>query len=220
MYIQLNSQIICYEKTGEGSPVILLHGNREDHHIFDKLAERIERDHTVYAVDSRGHGESATPKEYHYSDMADDVINLINALDIENPYILGYSDGGIIALLVAMKAGYLLSGIICCGANLSPAGFHHSDIREIKKEYKRDNDPRTLLMLQEPNIDPSELRSINIPSLIIAGEKDCVKQKETEKIASSIPRAVLKILPGETHDSYIVKKDTIYTIISNFISQY
>lgn len=220
MYIQLNSQIICYEKTGEGSPVILLHGNREDHHIFDKLAERLERDHTVYAVDSRGHGESATPKEYHYSDMADDVINLINALDIENPYILGYSDGGIIALLVAMKAGYLLSGIICCGANLSPAGFHHRDIREIKKEYKRDNDPRTLLMLQEPNIDPSELRSINIPSLIIAGEKDCVKQKETEKIASSIPGAVLKILPGETHDSYIAKKDTIYTIISNFISQY
>ena len=220
MYIQLNSQIICYEKTGEGSPVILLHGNREDHHIFDKLTERLEREHTVYAMDTRGHGESATPKEYHYGDMANDVINLIDALDIQKPYILGYSDGGIIALLVAMKAGGLLSGIICCGANLSPAGLHHKDIREIKKEYKRDNDPRTLLMLQEPNIEPSDLRNIRVPAMIIAGEKDCVRQKETEKIADSIPGAILKIIPGETHDSYIIQKDTLYPIINNFISKY
>ena len=79
MYIQLNSQVICYEKTGEGAPVILIHGNTEDHHIFDRLIEDMEKDHTVYAMDSRGHGESATPKEFHYADMAEDVINLIKA---------------------------------------------------------------------------------------------------------------------------------------------
>ena len=87
MYIQLNSQVICYEKTGEGSPVILIHGNKGDHHTFDALAETMSQRHTVYAMDTRGHGESATPKEYHYRDMAEDVINLINALDIENPYV-------------------------------------------------------------------------------------------------------------------------------------
>ena len=80
MYIQLNSQVICYEKTGEGSPVILIHGNKGDHHTFDALAETMSNYHTVYAMDSRGYGESATPKEYHYKDMAEDVINLINAL--------------------------------------------------------------------------------------------------------------------------------------------
>ena len=62
MYIQLNSQVICYEKTGQGKPVILIHGNNEDHHIFDTLVETMSKYHTVYAMDSRGHGESATPK--------------------------------------------------------------------------------------------------------------------------------------------------------------
>ena len=218
MYIQLNSQIICYEKTGEsGAPVILMHGNREDHHIFDPLVELLSKDHVVYAMDTRGHGESATPKEYHYIDMAKDVINLINGLDIKKPYLLGFSDGAIIALLVAINASELLSGIICCGANLSPAGFNHKDLREMKKEYKKTNDPKVLLMLQEPDIHPYDLENISVPAMIIAGEKDCVKQKETENIAKSIPNAELKILSGETHSSYIVQKDTLYPHIKGFI---
>lgn len=218
MYIQLNSQIICYERTGEvGPPVILIHGNSEDHHIFDPLVERLNKDHVVYALDTRGHGESATPKEYHYVDMAKDVINLIKALDIEKPYLLGYSDGGIIALLVAMEASELLSGIICCGANLTPAGLHHRDIREMKRYYKKTNDPKTLMMLQEPDISPEDLKKIAVPAMIFAGKDDMVKEKETKKIAESIPNSVLKVLPGETHSSYIVQKDTLYPLIETFI---
>ncbi len=219
MYIQLNSQVICYEKTGEGTPVILIHGNKEDHHIFDVLVETMSEDHTVYAMDSRGHGESATPKEFHYKDMAEDVINLIKALDIEKPYLLGYSDGGIIALLVAMKASNLLSGIVCCGANMSPTGFHHRDIREIKKEYKKTKDPRTLMMLQEPDITKSDLSRIKVPAMIIAGENDCIKEKETLTISDSIPEATSQILPGENHSSYILETDKIYRYIKGFLGR-
>lgn len=217
MYIQLNSQIICYEKTGEGSPVILIHGNGEDHHIFDELVEVMEQDHTVYAMDSRGHGESATPKEYHYDDMASDVINLIDALDIEKPYIVGYSDGGIIALIVAMRASNLLSGIVCCGANLTPAGLHHKAVREIKKEYKQTKDPRTLLMLQEPNIPSSDLRQISVPAMIIAGEKDIVKEKDTIKISENIPNSQLLIIKNASHSSYVVQNAELYTYIKTFL---
>ena len=217
MYIQLNSQVICYEKTGEGTPVILIHGNKEDHHIFDELVEIMSREHTVYAMDSRGHGESATPKEYHYSDMADDVINLIDALDIISPALVGYSDGGIVALLVAIRASNKLSRIVCCGANLSPAGIHHKDLREIKKDYKRDNDPRTLMILVEPDIDTSELQRISVPALIIAGEKDCIKERETNRIASNIKNSQLLILPGEDHSSYIEHTDKIYNYIYRFL---
>lgn len=217
MYIQLNSQVICYEKTGEGTPVILIHGNKEDHHIFDELVEIMSREHTVYAMDSRGHGESATPKEYHYSDMADDVINLIDALDIISPALVGYSDGGIVALLVAIRASNKISRIVCCGANLSPAGIHHKDLREIKKDYKRDNDPRTLMMLVEPDIDTSELQRISVPALVIAGEKDCIKERETNRIASNIKNSQLLILPGEDHSSYIEHTDKIYNYIYRFL---
>ena len=217
MYIQLNSQIICYEKTGEGSPVILIHGNSEDHHIFDQLVEVMQADHTIYAMDSRGHGESATPKEYHYDDMASDVINLIKALDIEKPYIIGYSDGGIVALLVAMRASKRIGGIVCCGANLTPAGLHHKAIREIKRQYKETKDPRTLLMLEEPNIPVASLKSISVPAMIIAGEHDLVKERETVKIAQNIPNSELLIIKGENHSSYVVQNDKLYTYIKTFI---
>lgn len=218
MYIQLNSQIICYEKTGEGSPVILIHGNSEDHHIFDQLVEVMQADHTIYAMDSRGHGESATPKEYHYDDMASDVINLIKALDIEKPYIIGYSDGGIVALLVAIRAAKRIAGIVCCGANLTPAGLHHKAIREIKKQYKETKDPRALLMLEEPNIPVASLKTISVPAMIIAGENDLVKERETVKIAQNIPDSELLIIKGENHSSYIVQSDKLYTYIKTFIS--
>ena len=218
MYIQLNSQILCYEKTGEGSPVILIHGNREDHHIFDPLAEKLSQEHTVYALDSRGHGESATPKEYHYKDMAEDVINLINALGIEKPYLLGFSDGAIVALLVAIKASNLLSGIICCGANLSPAGISHREFREMKKAYKKTGDPRILMMLTEPDISSEELRRISVPTMVFAGEKDCIKEKETFKISETILDCSLTILPGEDHLSYILETDKLYPYIKGFLA--
>ncbi len=217
MYIQLNSQIISYEKTGEGSPVILLHGNGEDHHIFDALAETMSADHTVYAMDSRGHGESATPKAYHYKDMASDVINLIEGLEIDHPVIFGFSDGGIIALLAAIKRSDLLRGIICCGANLSPDGLTRKALHEIKKLYKTNKDPRTLLMLEEPDIKPADLSAITVPALIFAGENDMVKEKETAKIAANIPDSKVQIFKNQDHSSYIVGSDKIYKFIKDFL---
>jgi pimeloyl-ACP methyl ester carboxylesterase len=217
MYIQLNSQVICYEKTGEGTPVILIHGNKGDHHTFDELTETMSREHTVYAMDSRGYGESATPKEYHYKDMANDVINLIKALDIEKPYLVGFSDGGIIALLVAIKASKLLSGIVCCGENLNPSGIHHRELKEMKREYKKTNDPKTLMMLLEPDISTFDLHRISVPAMIIAGEKDCIKEKETQKIAANIKDSAIQILPEENHFSYIVGTDKLYQYIRGFL---
>lgn len=77
-------------------------------------------DHTVYAIDSRGQGESATPKEYHYKDMAADVICFIESLHIEKPVLCGFSDGAIITLLVALKRQDLLSAIVLCRSQPEP----------------------------------------------------------------------------------------------------
>ena len=96
MYIHINRQILFYEKTGEGSPILLLHGNGEDHTIFDALIPQLEQSHTVYAIDSRGHGASNPTEDYHYSGMAEDIKELITSLEIDSPIIYGFSDGGII----------------------------------------------------------------------------------------------------------------------------
>ena len=120
MYIQLNGQILYYEKYGEGQPFLLVHGNGETHEIFDVLIPELAEHYTVYAIDSRGHGLSASPKELHYMDMADDMAAFIDALELKAPLFYGFSDGGIVGLLLASKYPDKLSKLMISGANLTP----------------------------------------------------------------------------------------------------
>ena len=122
------------------------------------------------------------------------------------------------ALIVAMRASALISGIVCCGANLTPSAFHHRAIHEIKKAFRKTGDPRLQLMLVEPDIDVSELSKISVPALIMAGEKDCIKEKETKRIAAGISDSRLVILQGEAHHSYVVHNASLYNEIKEFIS--
>ena len=215
MYIQLNGQVLFYEKTGEGAPLLLLHGNGESHEIFDALIPELSKQYTVYAIDSRGQGGSATPKSYHYTDMAQDVVNFITSLEIEKPIICGYSDGGIIALMVAMEHSELLSSIVVCGANLSPTGLTGKARREIKALYKKDKNPLTAMMLEEPNISPESLTKITVPAIICAGSRDMIKPKETQAIADHIPNAKLHIFEGETHGSYVVHSHKLLSVLNH-----
>lgn len=204
MYIQLNGQILYYEKTGEGAPVILLHGNQETHEIFNELTEVLSGSYTVYALDSRGHGLSATPPSYHYSDMALDLILFIQALEIDHPIVCGFSDGGIVALLAAISQSELFSGLIVCGANLSPKGLKGRILRKIRRHARRSGNPLDELMLMEPDISEEELSRVSVPVLVLAGAKDMVKPRETKRIASAIANATLEILPKEDHGSYVI----------------
>lgn len=223
MYIQLNGQVLYYEKYDEcetqNPPLILLHGNGEDHSIWNEFAEEMKSEHVIYALDSRGQGASATPKEYHYEDMANDVIHFIESQEINLPTIVGFSDGAIVALLVAMKRQQLLSGIVLCGANLSPKGLTMSASHEIKKLYKKHPSPLIQMMLVEPNIDPIMLPAVTIPALVIAGSKDMIKEKETKQIASSLSNATLKIIPGATHMSYVEHSTELVPYVKEFILQ-
>lgn len=217
MYIQLNGQILQYEKEGEGDPMILLHGNGESLEIFDKLVPKFSDSHTIYRIDSRGQGGSATPKEYHYADMAEDVLRFIEALHIEKPLLCGFSDGAIIALLIAIEHSELLSSIVVCGANLSPKGLTGAARREIKADYRKDPNPLTAMMLCEPSIDPESLAKISVPTLICVGSNDMVKKKETKTIALQIPDSYLHIFEGESHSSYIVHSSKLAPTLQKFL---
>ena len=217
MYIQLNSQVLYYEKEGDGPALLLLHGNGEDHTIFDKLLPHLTPHFTVYLLDSRGSGLSSPSKEYHYSDMMEDVKNLINALEIERPSVLGFSDGGIIALLLAIHHPSLVHKLIVCGANLNPLGLTFFARRIIKAEYRKTKNPMVKMMLDEPNITINELQKIQADTLVVAGEKDMVKEKETKLIAASIPHATLKILPKTDHGSYLLHNDLLAGDVVGFL---
>ena len=103
MVIGVNGIQLYYTKTGQGRPLIMVHGNGEDHTIFDEAVGVLKEHFTCYCIDSRGHGQSSPCKELHYKDMAEDMIAFLTELDLIDAAFYGFSDGGIVALLAAME---------------------------------------------------------------------------------------------------------------------
>lgn len=217
MYIDVNNVKLYYEVIGSGSPLILIHGNGESHEIFDEAVKLLSEHFTCYLLDSRGHGPSQKVSEYHYADMAEDVYQFIRALSLQNITFYGFSDGGIIGLLLASRYPELFGRMIISGANTSPAAIsdwveaNFPDWRRIMKKS-----PLFKLMMTEPDITREQLASIKSPTLVLAGSEDVIAETDTRFIAESIPGAELRILPGEDHDSYIVGSAKVAELILEF----
>ena len=212
MWINVNGIKMYYEKHGSGRPLIMVHGNSEDHTIFYDSMVLLRNHFTVYTVDSRGHGFSERVEEFHYDDMADDMIAFMDQLDLKDVIFYGFSDGGIIGLLAAMRTDRI-GMLITSGANLPPNGVGLLLTGIVKLMYLANKDGKMKMILTEPNITEEELAQIKVPTVVMAGSKDLVKRSETERIAAAIPGAKLRILQGEGHGSYIVHKSKLADII-------
>lgn len=219
MKIEVNGIELSYEKCGSGEPLIMLHGNGETHEIFDKATPLLSERFTVYAIDSRGHGESNSVDSYHYDDMKEDVRCFIETLQLEKPVLYGFSDGGIIGLLLASEYPALLSGLIVSGANTHPDGIRKGWLKLFKFINERVHEPKMDMMLKEPDISAAMLGKIQVPTLVLAGGRDMVKRSDTEFIAQSIPGSMMRILPMQGHGSYIVHNKRIAKLILDFADE-
>ena len=198
---------------GSGYPLILLHGNGESSVYFEHQTEFFSDRYRVIAVDTRGHGQSPRgTADFTITQFAEDLHDLLDELSIECADILGFSDGANIALTFAMKYPEYVNKLVLNGGNLFPSGMKASVYFPILIGYyltkpfpkKRSDHELLSLMVNEPNIDPKVLHSLNIPTLVIAGKHDMIKEKHTQLIAESIPSAQLKIIEGThfiAHDS-------------------
>ena len=146
MNVQVNGVILYYEKQGSGPPLVLLHGNGEDGRIFDRTAEVLAPHYTVYTIDSRCHGKSSRNVPLSYDLMAADVLAFSKALKLEKPVICGFSDGGIVALLAAIRAPELPGVLIACGANTTPAGLKWPVRLGMALRYLVCREPRTKMI--------------------------------------------------------------------------
>ena len=212
MIAKVNGVELFYEVVGSGEPLIMVHGNGEDHTIFEAAAEKLKDRFTCYLIDSRDHGKSSKVNGLSYQDMADDIKSFILQSGLDDVTFYGFSDGGIIGLLVASQTD-LLKRLIVSGANTSPDGVKKWMSVFMKVLYLFTKDQKIKMMLVEPNISDDELARIECDTTVIAGEKDLIKQDHTEHIAAAINGSKLMILPGEGHGSYIVKKTKIADII-------
>lgn len=218
--VEINGVLLHYAEAGAGRPVLLLHGNGEDHHLLNmEMTQLVETGYHVYAPDSRGHGANEPLQEYHYADMADDIFMMIRRLGLEKPALYGHSDGGIIALLLELRHPGTLGAMAISGTNLSPEGLIPSFIEEYTQINQENPDPLVTLMLTEPHIDPEELEKIHIPVLVTAGENDLVLREETERIAARLPDARMVIVPDADHGSYLADSPLMGEMLLDFLAE-
>lgn len=217
MEINVNNITLSYVEEGNGNPLILLHGNGEDRHIFDELIDKLKINFTVYAIDSRNHGSSTKSGEYTYEIMAEDIHQFIEKLELKNVSLIGFSDGAIMGLLLALKYPSIFEKMVLLGVNLKPADFKQDIYNSIVEEYERSKDPLFKMMLEQPNIELQDLKNITIPTFVIGAEDDLYYEDSFQIITTTIPNAILKIIEGHDHGSYVVNNDLLYPYLKEFL---
>lgn len=218
MKIKVNHVELAYEKTGSGAPLILLHGNGEDHHIFDAIVSKLQNHFTLYAIDSRNHGQSTASEDYSYQAMAGDIDGFIKALALEDVNLLGFSDGAIISLLLAINHAPYIRKMALLGVNLKPGDFTDESYAFVQQTYEETKDPLFELMLNHPNIELDDVKPVTVPTLVVAAEHDIFKPETFVSLTNAMPKAELLIMPGHEHDSYIVNNDMLYSDLVRFFS--
>lgn len=190
--------------------LILLHGNGEDSTYFTAQIEFFSRYYHVYALDTRGHGQ--TPRgtaPFTIRQFAGDLRDFFTEQGIERAHVLGFSDGANIAMIFALRYPQLVDRLILNGGNLSGRGVHSSVQLPIVAGYKiasrlarrnagaKKKAELLGLMVNDPDIEPAELFDIKAKTLVLAGDKDMIKPQHTRLISQCIPGSELCIIKGD-----------------------
>jgi len=221
---EANGISIHYAIYGHGSPVIFLHGGLANADYWGNQVPAVAAHHTVIVMDSRGHGRSTRDaRPYGYDLMADDVVALMDVLKITKADIVGWSDGGILGLDLAMRhkdrvgkvfafaANTVTSGVVdgveknpTFAAYIERAGHEYAAHSATPKEYDAFVDQISKMWAEQPNWTDAQLKAIETPVLVVDGDHDeAIKREHTEYIAATIPHAGLLILPNVSHFAFL-----------------
>ena len=228
--------LYCYEWDNNGEALVLLHGGlSQTSHWDEYVVPHFADNFHIYAYDRSGHGFSADQaKSFHYRYQTAEAIAYLEEIVREPAHLIGYSDGGIIALMVAIERPDLVKSIVTLGANFRPDGvlpipdFDGQISDEDLAEYKETSPdaPETLpqkirkmieIQRSEPNISHAELSNIQCPVLVMAGDDDMIKHEHTVELYENIPLGQLAIIPGTSHK--FIKEKTALTqlLIQEFL---
>lgn len=192
--------------------LILLHGNGEDHTYFVKQIPAFSPHFRLVLMDTRGQGQSTGGDgELNFSVFASDLLALMDHLQIAKAHLLGFSDGGNLALTFALAHPERVQSLILNGANLDPGGVKLSTQLPIVLGYgccrllspfshkARQNGALLGLMVNHPHIPPQALAALTMPALVIVGERDMIRDRHSQLIARSLPNAQFVRIPGGDH---------------------
>jgi pimeloyl-ACP methyl ester carboxylesterase len=237
-HVNANGASIWYATYGKGSPVILLHGGLVNSNWWGNQVRALAPHHTVILIDSRGHGRSTRDaKPYSYDLMADDVVAVCEALKIKKPDIVGWSDGAIIGIDLAIRHPDRIGKIVAYGANTQTSGMkddadktptfagalarapkEYEAISPTPKDYQAFYDQISKMWNEQPNWNDAQLKAITNPILVMDGDHDeIIKREHTEYIAATIPGAGLLILPNASHFAFLQDPELFNYAMGHFL---
>jgi len=213
--VDVNGIKMYYETYGEGPPLLLIHPNSGSLSNMSPQIEEFSKSYRVIAADSRGHGRSGAGEgRLTYPQMAEDLDKLLESLDVKSAHVVGWSDGGILGLLLAIHHPDKVGKLAIMGANLTPDGSYPWAQEWVTKQVKAANaeiaggngSPELQMQLKyfdllgkQPDIPVDDLKKIKSPVLVMAGDRDVIRTEHTVLIFESIPNSQLEIFPGATH---------------------
>ena len=202
---------------GEGEPLLMIHGNGGNMSAFKKNIPYFSKKYKVILADSRAQGKSTDYKDsLSFEMMADDFAALLDTLQIKKAYVIGWSDGGINALLLPMRHPDKVVKLASTGANLWPDSTaimpdawldeqnYYNKFKHTNWTNVEDKNKWKIFMLdwQQPNVPLAALKTIKCPSLIICGDHDVITRKHTVLISQNIPDAKLWVVPNSGHATF------------------
>ena len=219
----VNGIHLWYAEFGTGKPVIFLHGGLANANYWGHQVPVLARHYRVVVMDSRGHGRSShDDRTYGYDLMASDVLGLMDFLNVPRTAIVGWSDGAIIGLDIALHHSERLTKLFAFAANSDPSGVadiaqspvFNAYIARAEKEYqalsptpdqyKSFFEQISKMWETEPHFSAEQLRGITVPTWIVDADHDeAIKRENTELMASEISNAGLLLQPQVSHFSFL-----------------
>lgn len=220
-----------YMEKGTGESLILLHGNGENLHYFAHQIDYFAKKYHVIAVDTRGHGHSPRgTAPFSIRQFAEDLYDFMDERWIEQANLLGFSDGGNIALVFALKYPEKVKNLIIDGANLDTdgvkasvqipieLGYYTAKLFSGKSRKAKQRAEMLGLMVNDPKIRPEELESLKVRTLVMAGTRDLIKEEHTKMMAHKIPNARLAFVEGG-HGIAAENPKTFNRVVEQFLTE-
>jgi pimeloyl-ACP methyl ester carboxylesterase len=228
LWAQIHGHRIYYALRGDGPTLVFLHGGGDSgEHSFERQLDVFAEHHHIVAPDQVGQGRTpAVSGPLSYSAMMQDTAELLRTLKLKRVDLIGFSDGGILALMLALREPDLVRRVVVSGVNVSPEGLRAEQLEVLRAAQTRT--PTTIdeklaqLWLTSPTASElglGLLKGIRQPVLVVSGDRDLIKLQHTLEIFHALPVAELCILPGTDHATFSARSEWLNPIISHFLDR-